>query len=129
MMRRDRRTMGPHRAWRSLRAAAAAGAPVIGCGVGLCVAAAQTPSDSAPNAGGEPRCAVSGSENVFVEGGSMLRLGDVAGCPDLRYEVVPGVLINGQPAVRILPKEACVPGGANSVTISGRQAQRTGDGC
>ena len=74
-----------------------------------------------------PGCALTGSENVSVEGKGMLRLGDVAGCPGLRYEVVPNVLINGQPAVRLLPSEECVADSADSVFADGGAVARQGD--
>lgn len=86
------------------------------------------PSDD-PNPGSGPSCALSGSESVLIQGAGILRLGDVAGCPGVRYEVVPGLFINGQPAVRLLPKEGCAPTGAEAVTIDGAPANRTGDGC
>lgn len=76
--------------------------------------------------GGHPGCALQGSPNVFVEGAGMLRLGDVQACPHLRYEIVPNVFINGQPAVRLLPSEGA-GGGADSVTIDGAPASRQGD--
>lgn len=94
--------------------------------------AAQTnavPETTAPAPGAGPRCALQGSTNVFIQGGAMLRLGDVAGCPGVRYEVIPNVRIGGEPAVRILPQEGCAPGGAESVLIDGQPAQRVGDGC
>lgn len=73
-------------------------------------------------------CAVKSSSNVRVEGMGMLRLGDVAGCPGLRYEIIPGVRINGQPAVRLLPNEdGTGGGGAASVTADGKAVGRQGD--
>lgn len=84
-------------------------------------ALAQTPSEPVPG------CALSGSPNVLIEGGAMLRLGDVTACPGLRYEIIPGVFVNGQPAVRLLPSEDCATDGADSVAIGGGQAQRQGD--
>lgn len=82
-----------------------------------------------PDAGPDPQhpgCALTGSPNVFVEGRSMLRLGDVQACPGLRYEIVPNVFINGQPAVQLLPGEGA-GGGADSVTVDGAPAARQGD--
>lgn len=95
-------------------------------GVGAAAAQQQQPVEN-PNAGGGPSCVLSGSESVRVQGTGMLRLGDVAGCPDVRYEVIPGVFINGQPAVRLLPDEDCAPRGSESVTIGGAPAGRAGD--
>ncbi|MEL6979884.1 MAG: PAAR domain-containing protein [Pseudomonadota bacterium] len=90
---------------------------------------AQTPGPGEP---GGPGCALNGSPNVFIEGASMLRLGDVQGCAGLRWEIIPGVFINGQPAVKVLPQEECpsIGGGAVGVTIDGAPAARQGDaGC
>ena len=74
-----------------------------------------------------PGCNLTGSESVFAEGSGMLRLSDVVACPGLRYEVIPNVIINGEPAVRLLPSEECAAGGAASVTINGAPAARQGD--
>lgn len=142
----DRIAPGAKGAGRSAAAAMAAVLLAATGGVGLAQdagtqdagtqdASAGAPSGSAPaNAPGAgaatPGCALSGSPNVFVEGASMLRLGDVQGCPGLRWEIIPGVFINDQPAVRVLPKEDCPTGGAVSVTVGGAPATRQGDaGC
>ncbi len=59
----------------------------------------------------------------------MLRLGDVQGCEGVRFEVIPGVMIEGQPAVRLLaePGSGCTVAGAGSVVIGGETAKRQGD--
>lgn len=57
----------------------------------------------------------------------MLRLSDVAGCEGLRYEVIPNVLIGGQPAVRLTPDGPCQVSGAASVVVDGTPAGRAGD--
>lgn len=75
-----------------------------------------------------PGCALTGSSNVFAEGKSMLTIGDVAGCPGIRYEIIPNVMINGQVAVRLLPSEDCAPGGADSVQTGDGAAGLRGDG-
>ena len=96
--------------------------------IGVCgVASLAQAQPNAEDGAASGRCAVSGSPNVFVEGRSMLRLGDVQGCPGLRYEVVPNVFINGQPAVRLLPSDDGGGGGADSVTVDGAPAARQGD--
>lgn len=92
----------------------------------LCVAA---PSLALAQAAPGGACALSGSPSVRAEGLGMLRLGDVQGCPGLRYEIVPGVFIDGQPMVRLLPDKDCGVRGADSVTVDGAPASRTGDGC
>ncbi|MCI4662181.1 MAG: PAAR domain-containing protein [Neomegalonema sp.] len=83
-------------------------------------------ADGVP-AAGSATCALQGSPNVFIEGKGMLRLGDVLACPGLRYEVVPSVFVNGQPAVRLVPEGGCLVGGANSVTLEGGAAATAGD--
>lgn len=87
--------------------------------------AAATGVDASPSA----PCALTGSVNVFVEGKAMLTLGDVAGCPGIRYEIIPNVMINGEPAVRILPQDDCAPAGANSVRTSDGAAGIAGANC
>lgn len=74
-----------------------------------------------------PPCAVSGDPSVLVEGRPMLRLGDVIGCEGVRYEVIPNLLIGGQPAVRLTPDGPCQGGGAVSVIVDGAPAARAGD--
>ncbi|MEO1291854.1 MAG: hypothetical protein AAFV62_03335 [Pseudomonadota bacterium] len=74
-----------------------------------------------------PGCNLQGSDNVLVEGRGMLRLGDVLACPGLRYEVIPSIFINGQPAVRIVPQGGCLVGERQSVTLEGKAAQGSGD--
>lgn len=119
-----------------IRQGRAASASLLGGAAALlaAVAAAQTeaPSAETPAAAGlPPGCALSGSPNVFIEGQAMLRLGDVMACPGLRYEPIPGVFVNGQQAVRLLPPEdeqgAGGGSGASSVFIGGAPASRQGD--
>lgn len=76
-----------------------------------------------------PPCALTGSPSLLAESRAMLRLGDVQGCEGVRYEVIPGVMLEGQPAVRLLPDVAadCAAVGAASVSIGGHPAQRVGD--
>lgn len=75
-----------------------------------------------------PPCGVTGSSTVRVEGRAMLRLSDVAGCPGVRYEVIPGLRINGEPAVKLLPNEDGTGGGGSpSVRADGKGVARQGD--
>lgn len=74
-----------------------------------------------------PRCDFSGSANVTVNGLPKLRLGDVAGCPNIKYEIIPGLMINGQPAVRIVSDEDCVAEGSADVLADGKPVNRQGD--
>lgn len=62
----------------------------------------------------------------------MLRLSDVIGCEGVRYEPIPGLLIEGEPAVRLVPQagSGCTARGAASVIVDGQAARRQGDvGC
>jgi uncharacterized Zn-binding protein involved in type VI secretion len=92
-------------------------------------AMAQTTDAAGAAAAATPPCGLTGSADAFAEGRAMLRLGDVAGCPGVRYELIPGVLINGQPAVRLLPQDDCAAAGASSVRTGDGAAGTTGGGC
>ena len=76
-----------------------------------------------------PPCGLTGSSSVTVEGGRMLRLSDVIGCEGVLYEPIPGLFIEGEPAVRLVPKaeSGCVATGAASVVVEGEAAHRQGD--
>jgi hypothetical protein len=47
-----------------------------------------------------PACAMSGSKSVFIGGAPALRLSDVVNCPPELYEIVPSIMIEGQPMVK-----------------------------
>lgn len=85
--------------------------------------------DSAPSplAG----CALSGASSVFIGGAPALRLSDVVNCPAELYEIVPGIMIEGQPLVRVRSGSTdnadCATRGENTVTANGEAAQRIGD--
>ncbi len=58
----------------------------------------------------------------------MLRLSDVANCPEGMFEIVPGFLVEGEPAVRFaMPAGNCVAGGSADVIVGGTSAGRAGD--
>lgn len=106
--------------------------PILAAMAGLSLLSPIPPAAQAPAPPASPGCALTGSPNVSVEGRGMLNLGDVQACPGLRYEIIPHVIINGLPAVRLLPSdEASGSGasgsGANSVTVGGAPAARQGD--
>ncbi|WP_346911231.1 PAAR domain-containing protein [uncultured Roseibium sp.] len=87
-------------------------------------AQAQT-QDKTPNL---PACAASGASSVFINGRPMLRLSDVANCPEGMFEIVPGFLVEGEPAVRFaMPAGNCVAGGSADVIVGGTSAGRAGD--
>ncbi len=76
----------------------------------------------------EGNCALTGSSSVFVGGKPALRLSDVSGCKDVAYEVIPGLFVEGEPAVRLVPKKGdCTVSGAASVMAGGKPVQRAGD--
>lgn len=109
--------------WMSGQAISAAMALSIWMGASLA-----TTSDARAQSLEHPGCNFSGSTNVLVEGLGALRLSDVVACPGVRYEVIPGLIINGEPAVRLLPDEECAPSGSTSVTAEGGALARRGDG-
>lgn len=75
-----------------------------------------------------PACAASGASSVFINGRPMLRQSDVANCPEGMFEIVPGFLVEGEPAVRFAaPAENCVAGGSADVLVGGAPAGRAGD--
>lgn len=75
-----------------------------------------------------PACAVTGASSVMINGRPALRLSDVAACPLGLFEPVPGVFVEGEPAVRfVAPAEGCVVVGSSDVTIDGVGAVRAGD--
>lgn len=75
-----------------------------------------------------PACAVTGASSVMINGRPALRLSDVAACPPGLFETVPGVFVEGEPAVRfVAPVEGCVAVRSSDVTINGAGAVRAGD--
>ncbi len=81
----------------------------------------------AQNTGEPAKCNLQGSSNVFVNGLPKLRLGDVEGCEGIKYEIIDGLFVNGQPAVRLLPSERCVISGSPNVFANGKPVYRQGD--
>ena len=75
-----------------------------------------------------PPCAVGGASSVIINGRPALRLSDVATCPPGMFEPVPGIFVEGQPAVRfVAPAKGCVAGGSANVIMNGAPATRGGD--
>ena len=78
-----------------------------------------------------PSCALSGASSVMIGGQPALRLSDVANCPPELYEVVPSIMIEGQPVVHFRAgsgeKGDCSAKGEATVTFEGEAAQRVGD--
>lgn len=78
-----------------------------------------------------PSCAMSGSKSVFIGGAPALRLSDVVNCPPELYEIVPSVMIEGQPMVKfrtgVGEKGKCTARGEETVSVEGESASRLGD--
>ena len=78
-----------------------------------------------------PSCAMSGSKSVFIGGAPALRLSDVVNCPPELYEIVPSVMIEGQPMVKFRSgsgeKGDCTARGEETVMAEGETASRLGD--
>ncbi|MGB3813318.1 MAG: hypothetical protein WA950_08820 [Shinella sp.] len=78
-----------------------------------------------------PSCAMSGSKSVFIGGAPALRLSDVINCPLELYEIVPSVMIEGQPMVKfrtgVGEKGNCTARGEETVSVEGESASRLGD--
>ena len=78
-----------------------------------------------------PACALSGSKSVFIGGAPALRLSDVVNCPPELYEIVPSVMIEGQPMVKfrtgVGEKGNCTARGEETVSVEGEAASRLGD--
>ncbi|OBZ93078.1 hypothetical protein ADU59_23630 [Pararhizobium polonicum] len=76
-------------------------------------------------------CAMSGASSVFIGGAPALRLSDVVHCPADLYEIVPGIMIEGQPLVRVRSgsseKADCATKGETTVTANSQPIQRLGD--
>ena len=78
-----------------------------------------------------PACALSGSQGVFFGGAPALRLSDVINCPPELYEILPSMMIDGQPMVKFRSgtgeKGNCTARGDETVQVEGEAASRLGD--
>ena len=78
-----------------------------------------------------PACAMSGAQSVFIGGAPALRLSDVVNCPPELYEIVPSIMIEGQPMVKFRTgageKGSCTARGEETVMAEGGAANRLGD--
>ncbi len=81
--------------------------------------------------GAVPPCALSGAVSVMIGGAPALRLSDVANCPPELYEIVPSIMIEGQPVVHFRGGSDgvtnCGAKSEGSVTMEGEAANRLGD--
>ena len=78
-----------------------------------------------------PACAMSGAKSVFIGGAPALRLSDVVNCPPELYEIVPSIMIEGQPMVKfrtgVGEKGNCTARGEETVMAEGESTSRVGD--
>jgi uncharacterized Zn-binding protein involved in type VI secretion len=78
-----------------------------------------------------PACALSGSKSVFIGGAPALRMSDVVNCPPELYEIVPSIMIEGQPMVKFRTgmgeKGNCTARGEETVIAEGEPTSRLGD--
>jgi uncharacterized Zn-binding protein involved in type VI secretion len=78
-----------------------------------------------------PACALSGANSVFIGGAPALRLSDVVNCPPELYEIVPSIMIEGQPMVKFRTgageKGRCTARGEETVMAESEPASRLGD--
>jgi uncharacterized Zn-binding protein involved in type VI secretion len=101
-------------------------------GFALAFALAAGPPASAGDAAAPiPACALSGAQSVFIGGAPALRLSDVVNCPPELYEIVPSIMIEGQPMVKfrtgVGEKGRCTARGEETVMAEGEPASRVGD--
>jgi uncharacterized Zn-binding protein involved in type VI secretion len=92
---------------------------------------AMTPAQAEEAAAPIPACAMSGAKSVFIGGAPALRLSDVVNCPPELYEIVPSIMIEGQPMVKfrtgVGEKGNCTARGEETVMAEGESASRLGD--
>lgn len=70
-----------------------------------------------------PDCVKTGAATVFFNGKPALKLADVAACPPGSFEIIPNVMIEGQPMVHL---SGCAAGSPN-VSVGGKSANTLGD--
>ena len=75
-----------------------------------------------------PACARTGAASVFFNGKPALKLADVAACPAGSFEIIPNVMIEGQPMVHFNTGiGGCVSGASPNVMVDGKAVTSTGD--
>ncbi|MFC3075130.1 PAAR domain-containing protein [Shinella pollutisoli] len=98
---------------------------------GLLAAFGLPPAGAAETAAPIPACALTGAQSVFIGGAPALRLSDVVNCPPELYEIVPSIMIEGQPLVKFRSGAGetgnCVARGDDTVVAEGEAASRLGD--
>ena len=93
--------------------------------------AAALPAEAGDAAAPIPACALSGAQSVFIGGAPALRLSDVVNCPPELYEIVPSIMIEGQPMVKFRTgvggKGNCTARGEETVLAEGESTSRVGE--
>ncbi len=75
-----------------------------------------------------PSCAKTGAKSVMFNSKPALKLSDVAACPSGSYEIIPNVMIEGEPMVHFNSGVAgCVAGGSPNIIVNGKSATTAGD--
>ena len=73
--------------------------------------------------GAMPSCVKTGAVSVFFNGKPALKLGDVAACPPATYQIIPNIVIEGQPMVHLT---GCAAGSPN-ISADSQAANTLGD--
>ncbi len=77
---------------------------------------------------GLPGCAKTGAASVMFNSKPALKLADVAACPAGSFEIIPNVMIEGQPMVHFnTGVSGCIAGASPNVIVGGKAVTTTGD--
>ncbi len=75
-----------------------------------------------------PACAKTGAASVMFNGKPALKLSDVAACPPGTWEIIPNVVIEGEPMVHFnIGVAGSSASGSPNVMVDGKQANTAGD--
>ena len=75
-----------------------------------------------------PACAKTGAASIMFNGKLALKLADVADCPAGSFEIIPNVMVEGQPMVHFNTGiGGCVAGASPNVIVDGKAVTSTGD--
>lgn len=79
-------------------------------------------------ASGLPPCAKTGAASVMFNGKPALKLSDVAACPAGTWEIIPGMVIEGEPMVHFnTGVSGCTAAASPNVFIDGKAVVTAGD--
>lgn len=77
---------------------------------------------------GLPPCAKTGAASVMFNGKAALKLADVATCPAGSFEIIPNVMVEGQPMVHFNTGVAgCIASASPNVIVGGKTVTSKGD--